>query len=471
MASPYARRVALSLRSRVRLVLAAITVPSVLALAIALATEPSTDAARREVSERLAPARLDVERLHSAMVDQQTGSRGFLLAGDPTFLEPFVAGRKNAAAAVARLRAAMSTDETRRLLDEVVTAKERWEDLADAAVEDRSSDAPSVLFRKERFDEFRAALDRLDRAVTDEVHAAEADYDERRARQRTLLGVTIGLAGILSVVGAYLLTRWLRGPLARLGDELEAAASDPMAGVAVAGPSELAAIATRADALRRTFLEDSRERLRRGLVVAQEEERRRIASGLHDDIIQSLTAVGLRLQALRPSVAPADLDLLDGAADAVGDGIDRLRTLLFELHPPALDRHGLTAALESFGEQLLAGGATAFRVEGDPGSSSLTVQSLAYRAAREAITNAWKHAGATSLVVSIDAGPGWLQVDVVDDGSGFDPAEVAALGRPGHLGLEAAEELVVGSMGQWMVHSAPGEGTSVSIWLPDPEGA
>lgn len=462
---------ALSLRSRVRLVLAAITIPSVLALVVALATEPSTDAARREVSERLIPARLQVEQLRAAMVDQQTGLRGFLLAGDESFLDPLVAGRARAATLVGDLDKTLTSIETRRPLEDVLVTKERWEELADRGVADQSADVGAIRLRKDRFDELRAALDRLDRAVTADVESAEAEYDERRGRQRTLLGATIGIAGLLSVAGAFLLTRWLRGPLERLGEELEAAASDPTADVAVQGPSELAAIATRADSLRRSVLQDSRDRLRRGLVVAQEEERRRIAAGLHDDVIQSLTAVGLRLQALRSSVAPADVDLLEGATEAVGDGIDRLRSLLFELHPPALERHGLPAAIESFGQSLFADRPTAFRVEGDAGGSSVTVQSLAYRAAREALTNAWKHASAPSIVVRIEAEPGWLEVRVEDDGSGFDPAAVAAVSRPGHLGLRSAEELVVGSMGQWRLRSAPGAGTTIDIALPDPEVA
>ena len=455
-----------------RVVLAAITIPSALALVVALATEPSTDAARREVSERLIPSRLAVERLRAAMVDQETGLRGFLISGDPTFLEPFHDGRARAEAVVEELRPLLATPESRSLLDGVVDARSRWETLADAGVADRSVDPPTLQVRKVRFDELRAAVANLDRAVSDDVRAAEHDYDERRRRQRALLGGSIGLAGTLSVVGALLLTRWLRGPLDRLSAELEAAASDPTSGVAVRGPAELAAIATRADTLRRSVLEDSRDRLRRGLVVAQEEERRRIAAGLHDDVIQSLTAVGLRLQALRASVAADDVGLLDGATDAVGDGIERLRSLLFELHPPALDRHGLTAAIESFGEGLLADRpGTALVVEGDAGPSSTTVQAIAYRAAREALTNAWKHAGATSIRAEITAADGWLRVRVTDDGAGFDPATAASAARPGHLGLRAAEELVVGSMGQWELRSSPGAGTTVDIALPDPEAA
>ena len=466
----------MSLRDRVRLVLAAITIPPLVALAVALATEPATDAARREVSDRLAPARLRVEELHAAMVDQETGVRGYLLSGDPSFLEPFEAGRERASVAVEGLRRTLTTTESRARLANVVEAKETWESLADEGVAGRLADAPTVQLRKARFDDVRDALEDLGSEVAADVAAAEADYDTRRRQQRRLIGATIGTAGLLSVLGALLLTRWLRGPLDRLATELAAAASDPTADVAVQGPMELATIATRADTLRRTVLEESRDRLRRGLVVAQEEERRRIAAGLHDEVIQSLTAVGLRLQALRSSVAPEDADLLEGAADAVGDGIDQLRSLLFELHPPALDRHGLAAAIESFAQGILADGGPVLRVTGDPGSSSVTVQSLAYRAAREAITNAWKHAAASTIAVEVSAGagavavgPGWLRVVVTDDGRGFDPTAPGIVDRPGHLGLRAAEELVVGSMGQWRLDSTPGSGTTVDIWIPDPE--
>jgi signal transduction histidine kinase len=474
----------LSLRSRVRLVLTALAVPPVVAIAVALATEPATDAARRDVAERLAPAQLEVEQLRAAMIDQETGLRGYLLTGEDSFLAPYDSGRARSRRVVDALRAGLGSPRLLEVLDDVDEAKMAWEAQAEDARMRIDIGLDSARIRKATFDDLRVRLADLDGSVSADVRAAERRYDDRRHQQRLLLGWTIGAASVLAIVGGFALNRSLRGPLERLAAGLEAAASDPDAAMPVGGPAEVAAIASRADVMRRSALDESRERLRRGLVVAQEDERRRIAAGLHDDVIQSLTAVGLRLQAVRTVVPEDERDLVDGATDAIGDATDRLRSLLFELHPPALERHGLVAALESFGLGLFNDGrgavdlgrpAAELRVRGDAGEASSALQAIAYRAAREALTNAWKHAGASTVDVVVVSDTEGLTVTVADDGRGFDPGADKTAGtgatRPGHLGLLAAEELVVGSEGRWTVTAAPGRGTTVEIWLPDPDRA
>jgi signal transduction histidine kinase len=460
----------LSLRSRVRIVLTLLAVPPVLAIAVALATEPATDEARRDVSDRLAPARLEVEQLRAAMVDEETGLRGYLLTRDDSFLAPYESGRVRARRVVDELRTGLGSVPLLSRLDAVDEAKMAWEELAEDARARFLTDVEAARVRKAAFDDVRGRLAELDDAVSSDAADAQHRYDARRHQQRLLLGSTIGAASVLALLGAFILNRALRGPLDRLAAGLEAAASDPGAAVVVGGPVEVAAIASRADSMRQSVLDESRDRLRRGLVVAQEDERRRIAAGLHDEVIQSLTAVGLRLQAVRTFVPDEERALVDGATDAIGDATDRLRSLLFELHPPALERHGLVAGLESFGIGLFGEGAsTDLRVSGDAGGASSAVQAIAYRAAREAITNAWKHADAATVTVVVAEEDAGLRVRVSDDGRGFDPDDGDITARPGHLGLLAAEELVVGSMGRWTVRAAPGEGTTVDLWVPDPE--
>jgi signal transduction histidine kinase len=109
----------------------------------------------------------------------------------------------------------------------------------------------------------------------------------------------------------------------------------------------------------------------------------------------------------------------------------------------------------------------AFHVAGDTGEVSMTAQAIAYRVAREAVTNACKHSGATSIEAMVAAHDHGLRVLVHDNGVGFDPSALA--GQPGHIGLVNAEQIVAGSYGEWHITSAAGAGTTVEFWLPDPE--
>jgi signal transduction histidine kinase len=304
--------------------------------------------------------------------------------------------------------------------------------------------------------------------LADDLDAQVTRASERAAHarnvQRYALGFAIAGSALLVVVGALVLTRWLRGPLHRLEEELTRAVGDPDTAVVSAGPAEVVALAGRVDELRRSVLAESEERLRRGLLVAQEEERRRIAGELHDDVIQSLTAVGLRLQMAEADATESQRALLDGAAASASAAIERLRAMVFELYPPALERHGLAAALETFGLKWCEGTDTTFEVHGDAGDSSLTAQAIAYRVAREAVINACKHAHAAAITVTVHLRDGGLSVQVHDDGVGFDPGEDAV---PGHLGLAGAEALVVAAIGTWSLTSERGSGTTVEFWLPD----
>jgi signal transduction histidine kinase len=456
-----------SLGARVRFVLALLVVVPVLMVVAVLATEPTTEAVRQDLRSRLEPGRLQLEQLRSAMVDQETGLRGYLLASDPSFLEPYRDGRRRTVRLIAELHRSLRGMGFDRQMDESESAIASWQALAEQGRTQRLSDTEALRVRKASFDDVRAALDALEDSLQAEIAAASARYDRVRDLQRRLLGGMIVVSAVLAVVGASLLTRWLRRPLEILGAAADAAAADPEESMALHGPAEVAALAARLEAMRRSVLDESQARLRRGLVVAQEDERRRIAAGLHDEVIQSLVAVDLRLQALAASADDDDRELLDGAGDAVNDAIDHLRSLLFELYPPALERHGLVAALESFGAGLDPAGAVKLVLSGDVGDASTTVQAIAYRAAREVVSNAYRHAGARSIDIRIVTADRALRVAVRDDGRGFDPA--SARDRPGHLGLDAAEELVVGSLGHWALRSVAGEGTVVELSIPDPD--
>lgn len=204
--------------------------------------------------------------------------------------------------------------------------------------------------------------------------------------------------------------------------------------------------------------------LLRQVIDAQERERKRIASELHDGPVQVLSATLLRLDALHSRVASEGGEALGHLRRA----LEETRSLLFNLRPEILEREGLAAAVRSLLDLLVAETGIETRLEVEVTERPpRELELLAFRVLQEAVTNVRKHAAARSLVVRIAGAPG-LDVEVRDDGVGFDPA--AAEGSPaiGHVGLASMRERVELAGGTFAVASAPGEGTSIRFSFPAP---
>jgi signal transduction histidine kinase len=211
--------------------------------------------------------------------------------------------------------------------------------------------------------------------------------------------------------------------------------------------------------------EQQRRNLLSRLISVQEDERRSIASDIHDDSIQLMVAAGIRLGMLREELEePKQIKALETLEESVRLAVARLRKLIFELRPPTLDREGLVAALRLYLQEQEGGPELVLdsRLTAEPPAQTRVT---AYRIAQEALTNARKHAGARKVEVRLEALDGGLAVCVRDDGSGFPPEEVLPL-QPGHLGLTAMRERAELAGGWCRVDSAPGEGTTVDFWLP-----
>lgn len=218
------------------------------------------------------------------------------------------------------------------------------------------------------------------------------------------------------------------------------------------------------DALRKT--DKQRRKLLALLTDAQEEERRRLAGDLHDDSIQKMTAVGMRLAALKARLPEDQRGSFTQLSEAVSLAVGRLRHLLFELHPPALDSGGLEAALREYLEEASEEGGPRFSIESRLAEElPPAIRTIAYRITQEVLVNARKHARAANVDVSLESRTGGLLVTVSDDGVGFDVAE-AGDPRPGHLGLRSMRERAELAGGYLRVESTPGRGTTVRLWLP-----
>ena len=218
------------------------------------------------------------------------------------------------------------------------------------------------------------------------------------------------------------------------------------------------------EVLRRTS--QQRRELMERLESAQEQERRRIAADIHDDSIQVMSAVDMRLQtmSMQGGADPTSLDELHGV---VQEAIERLRHLLFRLRPSSLDHEGLAAAIRQYLEHAEQETGISWSVDDERlvEEPPPDLRAVLYRMAQEALVNVRKHAGASHVDVDVRTAGLGVTVLIRDDGRGFD---AAALGRPapGHLGLSTTIERAEAAGGWVRVHSAPGEGTTVECWLP-----
>lgn len=212
---------------------------------------------------------------------------------------------------------------------------------------------------------------------------------------------------------------------------------------------------------------DERERTTRNrflaeVVAAQELERRRIAELLHDDAVQRLTALGLRIELA--SMRSGDRALLRLAGEA-GQILTEVRRLLVELHPAVLESQGLSAAIDAASESLRSIGVD---VVVEPFTERLRpeLEQLAYRLVQEALSNSLKHAGATQVRVRIGAADGWLGVEVSDDGRGCDALSARSAATQGHFGLHLVQERVELAGGRFALASPQGLGTTFAFELP-----
>ncbi len=213
-------------------------------------------------------------------------------------------------------------------------------------------------------------------------------------------------------------------------------------------------------------LANQRQELLGRLVEAEEQERTRIAADVHDDTVQALAAVELRLMLLHRELegrAPDLLPAVGAARETVGGATERLRGLLFDLESPA-QRMDLAAALEAAASFVLEG-AVSWSIEGELGVDlPEPTRVTAYRIAKEALVNVRKHADARHVRIELASQDGGVEIAVCDDGSGFDPVSIRH--RPGHLGIVAMRERAAIAGGVLHIGPDPDGGTIVRLWLP-----
>jgi signal transduction histidine kinase len=204
------------------------------------------------------------------------------------------------------------------------------------------------------------------------------------------------------------------------------------------------------------------ERVERLAVV---EERQRLARELHDSVAQSLYSSTLLTEVARRSAAVRNLEEVHGYLDELGavtqQALKEMRLLVYELRPPTLDQRGLVGAFQQRIDAVegRAGIQARLLVEGEVKPEPCVEEAL-YWIGQEALNNALKHAAAGSVTVRIRASDDLIEMEVVDDGRGFDPG-IASEGAG--MGLVTMRERAEQAGGTLAVLSSPGMGTTVKV--------
>ena len=209
------------------------------------------------------------------------------------------------------------------------------------------------------------------------------------------------------------------------------------------------------------------QRARERLVLAREEERRRLRRDLHDGLGPALAGHLLRLELLAGRVAHDAAAAEDVAAlrDDLRATMADVRRVVEGLRPPALDELGLRGSIEQVTQRLATGSSATVNIEFEQMPPlPAAVEVAAFRITTEAVTNVVRHAGATCCQVCLAADGGVLRIVVSDNGRGLRSGDGPAAGNGLQTMRERAEEL----RGQLRISSTPGNGTTVTAEIPLP---
>ena len=425
-------------------------VVALLLLGISEASHWRSRTALDELSE-LSSSRLRVQRLLLSMTDAETAQRGYMLTGRSEYLEPYRNAIEGLPGTLKWLREHFNRRDEPG--DAVVRLEEQvTEKLSELATtirlndEGRQEAARELLLSnigKERMDNIRATAEQI------LVEEAKGSVAASQNVSDTLLAnrIGVGTMTLLSLLGLYLYLRQTR----ELDEQRE--------------QQQLAVQAERdqleAEVSRRTAdLTD----LSRHLMTAREDERGRLARDLHDELGALLTAAKLDAARIKMRVAahsPEAAERLIHLNEMLNSGIALKRRIIEELRPSALANLGLVAALETLVRDFQARSDIKVQTVLRPVSLSPSSELTVYRLVQEALTNISKYARATTVQISLTAHDGVAEVEVSDDGVGFDPRAQRASAH-GLLGMRYRVEA---EGGQLHLQSTPGRGARISATL------
>jgi len=209
-------------------------------------------------------------------------------------------------------------------------------------------------------------------------------------------------------------------------------------------------------------LQEVRRQLVSEAMQSDERHNREVAEHLHDGALQTLLAARLELDEVRERSPDPALDMVHAALQETATG---LRSTVTELHPQVLAQLGLSSAVRDLLRQFQTRTELVVEAELDDVGKPES-QTLLYRAARELLTNIGKHAGATTVRVTLRRKGDRILLTIGDDGTGFDPAVVGQSLADGHIGLGSLLARFDSMGGSMDIDSQPGYGTQVTVTSP-----
>ena len=212
-----------------------------------------------------------------------------------------------------------------------------------------------------------------------------------------------------------------------------------------------------------------REQLLRKIITAQEEERKRVARELHDEVGQALTSIMMDLAQARDLLPDGSTEIakrLSRSRHVAEQTLGDLRKLIYDLRPEVLDQFGLVAALRSYIKNKISTDVMKVKVSfhGLEERLSPEIEIVLFRVIQEAITNIIRHSSATTVAIDVEVKESEVIAIIADNGVGFDTGNT--LGHADSLGLRGIAERVAIVGGALEIESGLGRGTRVKISLP-----
>jgi len=389
--------------------------------------------------------RVEISRLLRVMLSAESGQRGYLLTGRMEYREPYKRALADVGPLLDRIHVVYASVPEQaaeiRQLDELTRQKLSELETTLALYDAGKEEAWHELLLTDIGREKMRALEKLALSIAaqETVQMTEANV----ALSRTLIRQRLGIAVlVLLALSALLLYLQQTGRGLLMADEQRQA--------------------LQSEVERRTHdLTD----IARHLQTAREDERSRLARELHDELGGLLTAAKLDVARMRSRLTEAPLPVHERIAHLVrtlDEGIALKRRIIENLRPSALQNLGLKAALEILTREFASGAAIEIEAQIDEVTLGPEANLSLYRLVQEALTNVSKYAAATRVVVQVAHEADGVRVKVEDNGKGFD----TRLLRPETHGLTGMRFRIESHGGQLDVRSAPGQGTTISAWLP-----
>jgi len=397
-------------------------------------------------------ARAHIQTLWRVLVDAENGQRGYLLTGRKEYLKPYEDAQAVIVESMGWLRAYYRSDpQAGPLIDEIVIrARVKQAELA-ATIQDHEMGRIDRWVARLETDDGRVQMEAI-RESSEKLLSLES---ARVAQNRQAVFDTLSLSRIavdvLTLVGLAAFLFFVRQISVLDAQQREAAR-------ALQAERDLleSEVGTRTAEL---------TELARHLQTAQEQERSHLARELHDELGALLTAAkfdSARLKRSIGSLTPEVAERLRHLDTTINQGIALKRRIIEDLRPSSLSNLGLQAALEIQAREFAERSGLSVDIDLSPVELSDEAKITVYRLVQEALTNIAKYAAATSVIVSLHTEGERVWVSVRDNGKGFDTKRIER-STHGLVGMRYRVEAVGGVL---RVESRPGNGTTISAWLP-----